>query len=155
MVLLCTWELSGTTKWNKSKEFNILYRLFLVEECCPNMVDQMITRCYIQLCCTCHQVTIIISIHLLIGLFICIATFLVSLSLSLFLSPLLYSFLLGELFTVSPWAVRTMPGLFALNERVLLSGQWQHGYFSLTAVGALNVGSIYLDSYQVIYPMNE
>ena len=43
-----------------------------------------------------------------------------------------------------------MPGLFALNERVLMSGQWVYGYFSMTAVGALNVGSIYLDNYQVI-----
>ena len=51
--------------------------------------------------------------------------------------------------TVTPWAVKCMPGLLALNERVLLSGQWEHGYFSLTAVGALNVGSIYIDNYKV------
>lgn len=50
----------------------------------------------------------------------------------------------GELLTVAPWAVRTMPGLFTLNERVLLLGQWEHGFFSLAAVGAYNVGSIAL-----------
>ncbi|XP_019850075.1 PREDICTED: phosphatidylserine decarboxylase proenzyme, mitochondrial-like isoform X2 [Amphimedon queenslandica] len=60
----------------------------------------------------------------------------------------LYRHFPGELVTVSPWAVKHMPGLLALNERVLLSGQWEHGYFSLTAVGALNVGSIYIDKYE-------
>lgn len=50
----------------------------------------------------------------------------------------------GELLTVAPWAARTMPGLFALNERVVLYGQWRHGFFSVTAVGAYNVGSINL-----------
>ena len=52
--------------------------------------------------------------------------------------------LIGDLLTVSPWAVRCMPGLFALNERVLLSGKWKHGFYSLTAVGAMNVGSIHV-----------
>ena len=46
--------------------------------------------------------------------------------------------------TVAPWAARTMPGLFALNERVVLSGQWNFGFFSFAAVGAYNVGSINL-----------
>lgn len=50
----------------------------------------------------------------------------------------------GELLTVAPWAARTMPGLFALNERAVLSGYWEHGFFSYTAVGAYNVGSIRL-----------
>ena len=35
-----------------------------------------------------------------------------------------------------------MPNLFCLSERVLLGGYWEHGFFSLTAVGAYNVGSI-------------
>ena len=50
--------------------------------------------------------------------------------------------LLGELLTVAPWAARTMPGLFALNERFILSGRWEHGLFTFGAVGAYNVGSI-------------
>ena len=50
--------------------------------------------------------------------------------------------MLGELLTVAPWAARTMPGLFALNERVILSGNWEHGLFTFGAVGAYNVGSI-------------
>ncbi|CAI8023014.1 Phosphatidylserine decarboxylase proenzyme, mitochondrial [Geodia barretti] len=50
----------------------------------------------------------------------------------------------GELITVAPWAVKTMPGLFNLNERVLLLGQWEYGFFSFAAVGATIVGSISL-----------
>ena len=50
----------------------------------------------------------------------------------------------GELLTVAPWAVKTMPGLFTLNERVLLLGKWEHGFFSFAAVGALIVGSVSL-----------
>lgn len=48
----------------------------------------------------------------------------------------------GELYSVSPYLVKTLPGLFALNERVVLLGRWRHGFFSYTPVGATNVGSI-------------
>lgn len=48
----------------------------------------------------------------------------------------------GELFSVSPYLQRTLPGLFTLNERVVLIGRWRHGFFSYTPVGATNVGSI-------------
>ena len=45
---------------------------------------------------------------------------------------------------MAPWAVKKMPGLFSLNERTVLLGNWIHGFFSYTAVGAFNVGSIQL-----------
>jgi phosphatidylserine decarboxylase len=48
----------------------------------------------------------------------------------------------GELYSVSPYLQRTLPGLFTLNERVVLLGRWKYGFFSYTAVGATNVGSI-------------
>ena len=48
----------------------------------------------------------------------------------------------GELYSVSPWLQRKLPGLFTLNERVVLLGRWRWGFFSYTPVGATNVGSI-------------
>lgn len=50
----------------------------------------------------------------------------------------------GELLSVSPAVVRIIQGVFAYNERVVLLGNWEHGFFSMVAVGATNVGSIKL-----------
>lgn len=48
----------------------------------------------------------------------------------------------GKLLSVNPWLARYIPGLFAINERAVYVGEWMHGFFSMTAVGATNVGSI-------------
>ena len=48
----------------------------------------------------------------------------------------------GELYSVSPYLQKHLPGLFTLNERVVLLGRWRWGFFSYTPVGATNVGSI-------------
>ena len=49
---------------------------------------------------------------------------------------------IGELFSVAPFFQKTLQGLFVLNERVALLGYWKYGFFSMTPVGATNVGSI-------------
>lgn len=48
----------------------------------------------------------------------------------------------GELLPVNNFIVNSIPSLFTINERVCLFGKWKHGFFSYTAVGATNVGSI-------------
>jgi phosphatidylserine decarboxylase len=48
----------------------------------------------------------------------------------------------GYLFPVMPVIVKTIRGLFALNERVVLDGTWKQGVFHYVIVGATNVGSI-------------
>lgn len=48
----------------------------------------------------------------------------------------------GELFSVNPSVAKWLAGLFSLNERAVYAGQWRHGFFSMTPVGATNVGSI-------------
>lgn len=48
----------------------------------------------------------------------------------------------GKLLSVNPWLARLIPGLFTMNERAVYIGNWQYGFFSMTAVGATNVGSI-------------
>lgn len=50
--------------------------------------------------------------------------------------------IVGELYSVSPYLQRLLPGLFTLNERVVLLGRWHWGFFSFVPVGATNVGSI-------------
>lgn len=52
----------------------------------------------------------------------------------------------GHLFSVDPRVLRKINGIFNFNERVLLSGHWQHGLFLYAAIGAYNVGSIKLNS---------
>lgn len=51
---------------------------------------------------------------------------------------------MGQLLSVSPSMVSAIADLFVLNERIALVGRWTHGFFSMTAVGATNVGSIQL-----------
>jgi phosphatidylserine decarboxylase len=57
--------------------------------------------------------------------------------------------LLGTLLPVAPLVGKVIPQLLAMNERVVLSGEYEHGFFSLTAVGAYNVGSIAIHFDQV------
>ena len=47
--------------------------------------------------------------------------------------------------SVSPFIVKRVRGVLALNERVVLSGRWKYGFFSFSAVGAYNVGSMTFD----------
>jgi phosphatidylserine decarboxylase len=48
----------------------------------------------------------------------------------------------GQLFPVAKYATTRVPNLFCRNERAVLWGSWKHGMFSMTPVGAYNVGSI-------------
>uniref|UniRef100_A0A0B6ZFD2 Phosphatidylserine decarboxylase proenzyme, mitochondrial n=1 Tax=Arion vulgaris TaxID=1028688 RepID=A0A0B6ZFD2_9EUPU len=54
----------------------------------------------------------------------------------------------GELLSVNPGVARWLQGLFNFNERAVYTGRWEHGFFSMTAVGATNVGSIKIYSDQ-------
>ncbi len=51
----------------------------------------------------------------------------------------------GALLPVKPSYAHKVAGLYCINERVVLNGSWAQGFFSYTAVGALNVGSIKID----------
>jgi phosphatidylserine decarboxylase len=48
----------------------------------------------------------------------------------------------GDLFSVNASTARTVPRLFARNERVVCDFQGSHGCFSMSFIGALHVGSI-------------
>jgi len=58
------------------------------------------------------------------------------------IAPQWASLIAGELFSVSPYIANRVPNLFTLNERVAILGRWRYGFFSMTPVGATNVGSI-------------
>lgn len=51
----------------------------------------------------------------------------------------------GELLPLFPAFLKRVSDVFSVNERVVLSGTWQFGQLHLVAVGAANVGNIFLD----------
>jgi len=57
--------------------------------------------------------------------------------------------IVGDLYPVKLSWLRTVPGLFSLNERMVLSGKWQRDwFFAYVPVGAFNVGSIHLKDFE-------
>lgn len=48
----------------------------------------------------------------------------------------------GRLFSVAPWTVNSVPGLFARNERVVCVFDTEHGPLAMVLVGAINVAAI-------------
>lgn len=51
----------------------------------------------------------------------------------------------GELLPVRTGFLQRVSDVFSVNERVVLSGSWRHGAMHYVAVGATNVGNIFLD----------
>ena len=58
----------------------------------------------------------------------------------------------GELFSVNPGIARWLQGVFNFNERAVYIGSWEHGFFTMAAVGATNVGSINVCFDKVTWP---
>ncbi|MBA1149029.1 phosphatidylserine decarboxylase [Ectothiorhodospiraceae bacterium WFHF3C12] len=58
----------------------------------------------------------------------------------------------GRLFSVAPFTVRTVPRLFARNERVVARFSTRHGPMALILVGAIGVGSIETVWHGVVTP---
>lgn len=48
--------------------------------------------------------------------------------------------------TVKPTILRWFPYIMEEDERVVLSGQWKYGYFSMTPVAAMMVGDIVINT---------
>jgi len=51
----------------------------------------------------------------------------------------------GELLPLRTGFLQRVNDVFAVNERVVLTGSWRHGQMNLVAVAAANVGNIFLD----------
>ncbi len=58
----------------------------------------------------------------------------------------------GRLHSVGPHTVRALPGIFAMNERVVAQFDTEHGLMALVLVGAMNVAAIETVWYGLVTP---